>query len=199
MNLLEDAEEKLLHQFENSPKLKSLIKSLVSPFQEILDHIQSLHHGRYVDAASGATLDVIGTIVGQPRNGMSDEDYRPWIKVRVHLNNGSGTPENVLAILVILFGAKANIQMEEYPPNDVIFTFFKFPKFPVKTLFSIIRSAVPVTTQCQFIDASETKPSRLSIAVNSLHSRQSYQAFRFDYTAFSESKFADFFEEDIND
>lgn len=200
MELIKDAEEKLLHQFEKSSKLKGLISSLILPFQEAMSHIDNLHYGRYIDAASGPTLDVIGDIVGQPRLGMSDDDFKPWIKVRIHLNNGSGTPESVLAILIILFGAKANIQMEEYPPNDVVFTFFKFPKFPAKTLFTIIRNAVPVTTQCRFIDASTPSPSRMEIASirGTNTKKQSYRTFQFDFTSFSESHFADFFEEDFH-
>lgn len=198
MNLVENANAKLLHQFEDSPKLKGLIKSLVLPFQEVLDHIESLHNGRYIDQACGPTLDVIGELVRQPRDGMTDEEFRPWIKVRIHLNNGSGTPENVFAILIILFGSKAHIKMEEYPPNDVIFSFFKFPKCPLDTLFRIIRSAAPVTVECQFLNLStpnsDIKPTHLGV----VRSTQDYQHFRFDFTAFSASHFADFFEEDMN-
>ena len=43
--------------------------------------------------------------------------------------------------------------IEEHPPNDVTFTFFSLPKATLKTMFSIIRSACPVSTKCSFIRA----------------------------------------------
>lgn len=192
MSLMEEAESLLLHQFSQSPKLKGLISSLVEPFGNADEELKRLHHGRYIDDAQGATLDIIGSVVGQPRYGMSDEDYRPWIKVAIYLNNSSGTAENVLTILSILFGKKPPIRMEEYAPNDVIFTFFEYPKFPTKTLFAIVRSATPVTTKCQFIRAEPTTSSESEI--RSLNTAGSLPAFRFDHTAFSQCYFADYFE-----
>jgi hypothetical protein len=192
MTLTNEAESLLLYQFDTSPKLKSLIRTLVEPFTAVDDELHQLHNGRYIDEAKETTLDVIGRIVGQPRHGMSDEDYRPWIKVAICLNNSSGTPESVLNVLTILFGKKAPVRMEEYPPNDVIFTFFEYPKFPTKTLFAIVRSATPVSTRCQFIRADPTPT--IKDEVNALGSTQPLPAFRFDHTAFSQCYFADFFQ-----
>ena len=36
-------------------------------------------HGRYIEEAAGERLDVLGQLVGQPRLGMNDDDYRAWI------------------------------------------------------------------------------------------------------------------------
>lgn len=193
MNLCEEAESLLLHQFSQSPKLKSFLRALISPFNDADEELYRLHHGRYIDHASGITLDIIGSIVGQPRNDMSDEDYRPWIKVAICLNNSSGTPENVLTILAILFGKMPPIRMEEYAPNDVMFTFFEYPKFPTKTLFAIVRSALPVTTKCEFIRA-DGHTIISDAELDPLSREDSLPAFRFDHTAFSECYFADFFE-----
>jgi hypothetical protein len=190
MNLCDEAQSLLLYQFSQSPKLKALVRALVAPFDDADEELYQLHHGRYIDDAKDTTLDVIGSIVGQARLDMSDNDYRPWIKVAICLNNGCGTPENVLNILRILFDKIPPICMEEYPPNDVIFTFFEDPKFPPATLFAIIRSAVPVNTKCQFIRASFSRDS----GVHMLENNVPLPAFRLDFTAFSASYFADFFE-----
>lgn len=154
MNLLEEAESLILYQLSKSPKLNGLIKALVTPFQESLEHLEKLHHGRYIDDAQGETLDVIGAIVMFPRQSMSDADYRVWLKVAILLNNSSGTPNCVLAILRVLFGDTPSIQLDEYSPNVVMFTFFKYPDAPLNILFSIIRRAVPLGTDCRFVDAS---------------------------------------------
>ncbi|TXG75884.1 DUF2612 domain-containing protein [Candidatus Dojkabacteria bacterium] len=196
MTLTEEAESLLLYQFNQSPKLKALIRALVEPFSTADDELHKLHNGHYIGNAKEATLDVIGSIVGQPRYDLSDQDYGPWIKVAICLNNGNGTPENVLNILSILFDKEPPIRMEEYAPNDVIFTFFEIPKFPLTTLFSIVRSAVPITTKCQFIRADPA--SRPNSGVHVLNATTPLPAFRLDFTSFSACYFADFFEGELS-
>jgi hypothetical protein len=189
MNLIDEAESLLLHQFSQSPKLKALLRALVAPFHDVDEQVHKLHHGGYIDNAKGASLGVIGNIVGQSRLGMKDEDYRPWIKVAICLNNGCGTPENVLAILRILFDKTPPIRLEEFAPNDVIVTFFEHPKFPLPTLFAIVRSAMPVNTKCQFVRAESTA----AIGVHMLEMNDPLPPFRLDFTPFSACYFADFF------
>jgi hypothetical protein len=179
MNLCEEAESLLLYQFSQSAKLKALVRGLVEPFRIADDELHKLRHGRYIDEASGHTLDIIGSIVGQPRHNMKDGDYRAWITVGILLNQSSGTPEDVLAILNILYRLKPNFIMHEYQPNDVVFTLLTLPMAPVKAVFDIVRSASPVCTVCHFIRADKEP------------------AFRFDVGSFSSSHFADYFLEDI--
>ncbi len=193
MTLIEEAESLILHQFAESPRLNGLLKALVRPFQEALSSTDALNHGHYIDDAYGPSLDVIGTIVGQSRNGMNDEDFRPWIKVRILLNKNAGTPEHVFAILSILFRSKPQVSMEEYAPNMVIFTFYEFPHCPTKVLFSIIRSALPLGILCRFMKAD--RPTS-ALGINSLKKSQNKQVFQFDVSAFSDTYFADFYEED---
>lgn len=179
MTLMEEAESLILHQFARSPKLNGLVRCLVKPFQYVLDTIEGLHRGRYIDNAYGQRLEVLGDIVGQPRRGMSDDDYRAWINVGIKLNIGSGTPENILAILNILYRLKPNFLMHEYQPNDVVFTLLSLPMAPLKAVLDIVRSATPITTSCHFI--------RADLATH----------FRFDVSPFPQSNLAEFFEEKI--
>ena len=201
--LLEEAESLILHQFSQSPRLNGLVRSLVMPFEEALVHLEKLrdgHHSRYIDEAQGKTLDVIGDIVDFERQNMSDKEYRIWLKVVILLNHSQGTANDVLAILHVLFGDTPLIQVDEYSPNVAMFTFFKYPDVPTKTLFSIIRRAVPITTKCQFVDASPGT----SVPENSIHAsvlrdnqNQPLPTFQLDVTRFDESVFADFFREEM--
>jgi hypothetical protein len=179
MNLLEEAESLMLHQFKNSPKLIGLIRCLVKPFQDVLDQIEELDNGNYINKAYGQRLDILGNVVGQPRRDLNDEDYRAWIKVGIRLNIGAGTPEDILAILAILYKGKPDLLMQEYFPNEVVFTLFALPQAPLKAFFNIIQSAVPVTTLCHFIKAD------------------ALPVFRFDVGKFSIGHFADFYQEDL--
>jgi hypothetical protein len=200
MNLVQEAESLMLHQFSKSKKLNGLVKSIVMPLQEALEHLEGLHHGRYIDEAKDSTLDVIGDIVNFSRNGMSDTAYRIWLKVAILLNNGQGCAKSVFDILQVLFGAEPGIQIDEHQPNLLIFTFFKYPNVPTKTLFSIIRRAVPLCIKCQFVDASPwpDKPEeKMNILRNKKNIKKVITTFQLDVSGFDESLFADFFVEDI--
>lgn len=200
MNLLDEAESLILHQFSQSPKLNGLVRALVMPFEETLEHLEKLHHGRYIEEAQGKTLDIIGDIVDFERQNMSDEEYRIWLKVVILLNHSQGTANDVMAILHVLFGARPAIQVDEYAPNIAMFTFFKYPDVPTKTLFSIIRRAVPITTTCKFVDASpgtSTPKNSINASVLNDSQNQPLPTFQLDVSRFDESVFADFFREEI--
>ena len=193
MDLVAQAESLILYQFNQSPKITGLVKSLIKPLQEALDHVEKLHHGRYIDEACEYSLNVIGDIVDFKRQGMSDEEYRVWLKVAILLNHSQGTANGVFAILRVLFGDKPKIQVDEYTPNVAMFTFFSYPHVPTKILFSIIKHALPITTRCTFVDASSgpsTSEAILSISKDNL------PTFQLDVTGFDESAFADFFREE---
>lgn len=177
MNLIDEAESLLLHQFQKSPKLKALIRSLVAPLQELADQLYSLHDGKYIEEAYGERLDILGRLVDQPRKGMSDVEYRLWLKVRICLNNSHGTPKDVLKILSILL-EKDSFLMDERWPNDVLFTFLEAPKAPLKHLLHIIKASIPLNTCCHFL-AADKKP-----------------LFRFDSgNGFGSGHLADYYEE----
>ena len=159
MNLIDEAENLMLHQFKDSPKLTGLIRELVSPLEEVARNIQELHHGRFIEEAEERRLDLLGNIVGQPRRDMSDGDYKAWIHVGIKLNIGSGTAEDVLGILKIIYGKKPDVLIEEQPPNDLVFRFLSAPKAPLKAVFNIIRSACPVNTKCHFVRAYAETPT----------------------------------------
>jgi hypothetical protein len=193
--LMDEAERLLLHQFSNSKRVVGLIRALTTPFQEALTELERLHDGRYIDQAADETLDVIGDIVGQPRVHMTDANYRPWIKVAIHLNNSAGTVENVLTILTTLFGKKAPVVVQEYPPNAVIFAFLERPSFSLATLKKIVLSAVPITTNCQ-ITTGPNAMEAPALSTNNIDTEH-VPLFRFDYSRFDESCFSDFIEEEI--
>lgn len=194
MNLIDEAEIMMLHQFKKSTKLIGLIRSLVAPLEEIDQLLQRMHHGRYIDEATDGRLDILGRIVGQPRNGMDDDDYRAWIKVAIRLNIGSGTIADLLAILSILYDKSPDVELQERPPNNVVFSFFTLPHAPLKALFAILSSACPVSTKCSFIRA-DVGANRANLRPTGLNTAKARQIFRFDLSPFNEAFFADFFKE----
>lgn len=142
--LTDEAESLLLSQFSESTKLKGLLHSLVQPFQEALNTIEALKMSLYIDRASGDTLDTIGTMLNQPRNNLNDTDYGPWLKVRILLNNNSGTAEDVKRILSVLYGGLGGFELYESPGYLNVYL-HKEPTFTtLKVIQFIVREAVPV-------------------------------------------------------
>jgi hypothetical protein len=77
---------------------EKFIATLATPFQSIENMLQQLLTERSIDTAVGAQLDVIGRIVGQKRNGLSDDDYRRYCRARIATNKANGTTENLITI-----------------------------------------------------------------------------------------------------
>jgi hypothetical protein len=178
MNLVEEADSLIPYQFSSSSKLKGLLKALIQPFNELMSAIQILNDGQYIKDAHNQRLDILGQIVGQTRKNMDDKDYSGWINVGVKLNNSSGTPEDILGILNIIYREKPEVLMHEYEGN-IFFTLFKSPAMPLNSSMSIVQSASPITTRCHFICAFNQS------------------SFRFDTTSFDRSNWAEFFGEHL--
>lgn len=94
---------RLPSQFQK-PKIQNLIRALTSPANELEQAMWAVLTQRSITNAIGAQLDVIGGIVGQDRNGLSDDDYRRYISARVIAERSRGNVEDVYTIAVLIVG-----------------------------------------------------------------------------------------------
>jgi hypothetical protein len=98
------AVERLPQQFTDKPKAVALLQALVVPCADLEIALLQLLYLRSVDTALGVQLDVIGKLVGQPRNGLVDNDYRRFVRARIAINRSSGTSEEALNIARLVLG-----------------------------------------------------------------------------------------------
>jgi hypothetical protein len=178
VNLVDEAEALMLHQFNDSKRLKGLIHSFITPLQSAADIITELSNGCYIQRASHYRLDIKGKLVGQTRHGLGDEDLRKWIGIRILLNSCSGTPEQLIEILRRLLGNTFSFSVLERPPNNVLVIFFHALEAPASMVLGVVKLASPLGLKHHFIQADLPIP------------------FRFDVSAFSDSQFADFYAEE---
>lgn len=90
----------LLAQYQDSPRLKSLLCAF-------LNQIQLLETATYnvsenvlsIETAEGVQLDLLGEIIGEGRDGQTDDEYRDDLRVRVLVNKSNGTREEMIAIV----------------------------------------------------------------------------------------------------
>lgn len=77
---------------------EKFVATLATPFQSLELVLQQLLVERSIDTAIGAQLDIIGKIVGQPRNGLDDDTYRRYCRARIAANKSDGTVENLITV-----------------------------------------------------------------------------------------------------
>lgn len=104
----------LLQEFRSRPNWEALLRAWAISVQAVEDMFYDLLTKRSVDTAFGKGLDILGAIVGEPRNARDDEPYRIAIKTRILRNVSSGNPDSILLAFDLL--TSANDQTFEY--ND---------------------------------------------------------------------------------
>ncbi len=112
---------------DKNPVLAAILTSYLEEAQELEDAIWFVIYGRMLDYAEGAQLDMLGRIVGQPRDGLPDDRYAVQIRARIRINRSIGTPTDVIEVLQLVDSAvfhlteigTARFQINyETPPSD---------------------------------------------------------------------------------
>jgi hypothetical protein len=114
-NHVEQAQARLVEQFKQKPTILALVDALVTGLQPIEDELNRLLHERTLDAAEGQQLDNLGAIVGQPREGRTDEEYRLWIAARRLVNVATGVPDDFLNLVKTVLPASESRYIPYYP------------------------------------------------------------------------------------
>ncbi len=104
----------LIDQFRGQHSVRGILNSFLSQVQEVEDATFAVISGRILDAAVDAQLDSLGDLVGEPRKGRSDTDYREAIRLRIRVNRSNGRAEDVIDVVRIATSG-ALIYNEYYP------------------------------------------------------------------------------------
>jgi hypothetical protein len=93
-----------IDQFAEKPRLAALLASYTQEIQELEDAIWAVRVGRFLDNAEGAQLDVIGKLVGEPREGRADNIYKILINGKIRTNWSLGRPKDVIETMRLVQG-----------------------------------------------------------------------------------------------
>lgn len=88
--------------------------------QEIENALWQILQSRFVDDAFGASLVLLGKIVGEPQNNRPDPSYRVRIKARIRINQSAGGAPDILAVAKLLEPANAFIYTPSPPASFVL-------------------------------------------------------------------------------
>jgi hypothetical protein len=90
----------LYGQFQGAPVIEAILASWADQCQDIEDMLVDVLVLMALPDATGVQLDILGRIVGEPRLGRTDDEYRIAIGARVRGNRSNGTVEDIIAVLV---------------------------------------------------------------------------------------------------
>lgn len=92
----------LITQYRGKPRLAAWTSAYLRQVQVLEDAIYDVLIKRMIDNASGEQLDVVGRIVGEPRDDNDDANLRIFINARIRMNRSRGNSDDVLAVLQLI-------------------------------------------------------------------------------------------------
>jgi len=116
------AKGRLPNQFIEKPLIRALTGAMVAPLTLVEQLADELRSERWIATAVGVQLDGAGYIVGEPRMGRMDEEYREAILFRIFINTSQATPEDLIKALRFLTHPDDIQYIEQYPATAIMFT-----------------------------------------------------------------------------
>jgi hypothetical protein len=105
---------RLLAQYENDEALRAIVANYADEGQELETAILDVVATRFVDYAFGIVLDMLGSVVGEGRQGRTDAVYQTWIKARIRANRSRGLASDLIEVLQLI---GADVQaVDDVPP-----------------------------------------------------------------------------------
>lgn len=111
----------LIDQYRNKPRIRAWVSSYLRRIQEQEDTIWDVIDSRMLDNATNAQLDVLGRIVGQPRIGATDDDYRLFIRTKIRANRSRGLSVDIIEVVIAAMdGATESFRYIELYPATIL-------------------------------------------------------------------------------
>lgn len=114
------AHDRLIQYFQGKPRLRALLGSYADQAQELEAVFWYLYTKRGISNAAGVWLDVLGEIVGEPRQDRTDDGYRSAIRVRILVNRSDGKHAQLVTIAERMLGDGADVQITESFPVALV-------------------------------------------------------------------------------
>ena len=109
-------------QFQGLPVLGSFIKNIGCQLNDLDEFFGQLFTKLNLQNAGGVQLDGLGTLLGQSRNGLSNNDYKTLLQARIAAYQSKGSVENLIQIMLTLAAAKVVQVIESQPASVAVVT-----------------------------------------------------------------------------
>lgn len=115
------AEQRLLVPWRK-PRIRAFVRALAAGVQLHEDQVFDLIAGTDLDVATGHALDQWGELVGEQRLGLSDNEYRQFVKARMLVNRSASTTDELIEILEVAAAPMVGVFHEHTDPATIILT-----------------------------------------------------------------------------
>lgn len=131
----------LIEILRDKARFTSLVKDYAKVSQELEDAFWALYSQRSIATAVGVQLDVLGRIVDELRNGLSDTDYRAILRIKGRVLRSKGTAVDLCAVTALMLNGAATFTYDEAYPATVVITILGTPGFTLSLLAKFLRKA----------------------------------------------------------
>lgn len=111
-----EAIDNLIGFFKEGPRNQAMLQTIMEQVQAVEDAALALFTVFDIDVAEGEALNILGRILGEPRYGRSDGEYRRVLNILLLVLRSSGTWPQMLQIAQGL-SPEAAISVREIYPN----------------------------------------------------------------------------------
>lgn len=140
---------KLISQYKDyKPVMHGIAKANLQPLQTLEDVTWDVMRLRFLhplpgrtDSAAGNQLDVLGSLLGCPRNGLADVDYVAALDVQILVNVSQGRPDDILGILNAALGGPSAYAFSEQWYNTFFVQASNITKVQAATLLRALNLA----------------------------------------------------------
>jgi hypothetical protein len=140
--IVESAVARLTDLYRNKAVERALVETLAERFAHEDEVELELYTKQWIDAAEGALLDAAGELVGEPRQGRSDDLYRLWIRARVRINRTQGKIRDSYHLVRLIAGEDVTVHYIPTPPAAYIVTVDDTDVDPAE-LFKLLNAVRP--------------------------------------------------------
>jgi len=182
-NHADDAVTLFLEQYkpeEKKPRLHELARIYSRQVQEVEDAFCALSYVLDIERAGGYWLDRIGAIVGQPRDGAIDDDYRPFVRAKILALRSTGSGPDLYAVIrALLPDPGVLLAIEEYDPKTFVVWIAgdSVGTLSVNALFNLLKIAKGATIRLFMVFLPEPAPDAFAFAPGSTETIDALSGF----------------------
>lgn len=155
LNHIDQGLGRLTSVFSEAESLKVFLSAFLKQLEEVEEALLKLANQKDLTTVTGVWLDYIGYIVGQPRSGQDDEEYRQSLQLKISVNKSDGTHPAVSDIV------KTYTESDRVRIAEGILSFgqiiFDGGTNADKTLWELVQDIKPVTTNVVLVQDTENK------------------------------------------
>jgi hypothetical protein len=150
------AESRLLSQDADKPRIVAFVRALGAGAQ-LLEDIAFSVLTSTLDICSDHRLDQWGDLVGEPRGGLDDTQYRVFIKARILANRSAGHLDEIIRVAQLVT-APSVVTSEELAPKHVTLWIARDNEMDRRLRGRVVRLLRSIKPAGTFLEMTEVLP-----------------------------------------